>query len=148
VQAITKFQEEINGPLKGGDLGQRLIKPSETAVSAYFQEIPAPFVERSDEWLIIPLYHIFGSEELSNLSPAIAEKFSKSYIGLNTNDMKRLQIKNGEIIELYINNINLHLPVVCMDTLHNGIAGIPAGLQGLEGVILPVRTKSLKRKEM
>jgi NADH-quinone oxidoreductase subunit G len=147
VQAINKFQEEINGPLKGGDPGRRLIKPDETIETSYFNVIPAPFVERTDEWFIIPLYHIFGSEELSNLSPAIAERFLKSYIGLNINDMERLQIKNGEIIELYINNIKLNLPVICIDTLRNGIAGIPAGLPGLEGVILPVWTKGLKRKE-
>jgi NADH-quinone oxidoreductase subunit G len=146
VQSITRFQEEINGPLKGGDPGIKLIKPAETKLPSYYQEIPAPFVERPDEWLIIPLHHIFGSEELSNISPAIAERFPKSYIGLNTNDMKRLQINNGEIIELYINDINLHLPVICMDTLRNGIAGIHAGIQGLEGIILPVWTKILKRK--
>ena len=33
VQALTRFQEEVNGPLRGGDPGRRLIEPSERGTS-------------------------------------------------------------------------------------------------------------------
>ena len=41
-----------------------------------FDRIPPPFEPQADEWLCVPLHHIFGSEELSALAPAIAERIT------------------------------------------------------------------------
>ena len=35
---------------------------------------------RAGEWLILPLHEIFGSEELSRLAPAVAERVPQSYL--------------------------------------------------------------------
>ena len=83
VQALNKFQLEIDGQLKGGDPGVRLIGSSlpvgenrdweNVVVKAisYFTSVPAP--SRSNEHGVPPVYHIFGSEELSSYSPGIEE---------------------------------------------------------------------------
>ncbi len=89
VQALNKFQQEVGGPLKGGDPGKRLIEPcafplkpplpsGERAGAAgmitYFQNIPGAVKPRDNGQLSMPLYHCFGSEELSGYSPPIVER--------------------------------------------------------------------------
>ena len=72
VQSLTKFQEEVNGPLRGGDSGRRLIEPAGDGKPAYFTRYSRRLRDpRPDEWLLVPLHHIFGSEELSVLSPGL-----------------------------------------------------------------------------
>src|SRR5579863_4508428 len=84
-QAVNKFQEEIAGPLRQGDPGVRLIEPGE-GVGVYSGAPPETFTARPDERLLVPLHHIFGSEELSADAPAVAELAPKSYVALNNND--------------------------------------------------------------
>jgi NADH-quinone oxidoreductase subunit G len=72
VQALNKFQQEVGGPLKGGDPGKRLIEPMQKEKPDYFTDIPAEQASGRDQ-PPVPGYHIFGSEELSAQSPAIVE---------------------------------------------------------------------------
>jgi NADH-quinone oxidoreductase subunit G len=146
VQSVNKFQREIAGPLLGGDPGQRLIEPNESGSISYFQEIPAAFNPRTDEYLLVPLYHIFGSEEMSVLSPAVAELMPQPYIGLNADDMESLQIHDGEKAETVLNGKGIELPVKCIKKLPKGIAGLPVGLPGLQGILRPLWIKGLKRR--
>ena len=37
VQALNKFQDEVGGPLRGGDPGERLIEPTQGKKLAYFK---------------------------------------------------------------------------------------------------------------
>lgn len=73
VQALNKFQQETGGPLRGGDPGRRLIEPAREGKPSYFTDIPAPSHMGEKELSSLPRYFIFGSEELSVLSPGIAE---------------------------------------------------------------------------
>ncbi|HYA32050.1 MAG TPA: hypothetical protein VED67_04760, partial [Thermodesulfovibrionales bacterium] len=136
VQAVNKFQSEVGGPLRGGDPGKRLIEPGDAELP-YFRDVPNVFKERKDGVLIVPLYHIFGSEELSVLSPGIAERAPKLYLALNPEDAGRFQLREGQDAEVVISKSILHLPVVIMGSLPPGIAGMPAGLKGVEGIALP-----------
>ncbi len=73
VQALNKFQQEVGGPLTDGDPGRRLIEPNKDGKPSYF--VPAPKeTARGTEQSVPPRYRIFGSEELSSYSPAIAER--------------------------------------------------------------------------
>jgi NADH-quinone oxidoreductase subunit G len=44
----------------------------------YFNAIPSAFEPREGEWLLVPMYHIFGSDELSLSAPGIAELARRS----------------------------------------------------------------------
>ncbi len=138
VQALNKFQSEVGGPLRGGDPGIRLIEPGRSGEIPYFSEVPEKFAA-GDELLIVPIYHIFGSEELSGLSPGIAERAPKPYLALNPEDAERFQVDEGSVVELLISDDRYRLPVTLGDSLPTGIAGLAAGLGGLEGIILPAR---------
>src|SRR5207245_626985 len=90
IQSVNKFQDEIGGPLRGGDPGVRLIEPQQQAAWTYFTEIPPAFRADADAWLLVPYFHIFGSEELSRQAPAISELVPRAAIGLNATDGARL----------------------------------------------------------
>jgi len=79
VQALNKFQQEVGGPLKGGDPGKGLIEPKQDARPAYFSFKPSPSGQGEEQAL--PRYRIFGSEEMSMYSPSIviaSNYFNKS----------------------------------------------------------------------
>ncbi len=138
IQATNTYQREIGGPLRGGDPGVRLVEPPEDGQVKYFDGVPGPFQPRPDEWLLVPLHHIFGSEELSLHAPGIAELSPGPYLALNTEDSLRLQLGAGAEASLKITGTEHRLPVRIERNLPRGIAGIPAGLTQLEGVALPI----------
>jgi NADH-quinone oxidoreductase subunit G len=137
VQALNKFQSEVGGPLRGGDRGERLIEPAPGAKAPYFCEIPTAFQPRAGEWLVVPLYHIFGSEELSISSPGIEEMSPKPYLALHPEDAYVLQVNEGEVVEVIIAGAEYHLPLKLHPALARGIAGLPVGLPELLWAALP-----------
>jgi NADH-quinone oxidoreductase subunit G len=141
IQAINKFQIEVGGPLRGGDPGKRLIEPKQGARAMSFGNAPGAFERRSGEWLVVPLYHIFGSEELSMLTPGVAEQAPQPYLALNPDDARRLNVKEGGIVEVPFLKRIRNLPVRIVTGLPAGVAGLPVGLPGMPGISLPVWSK-------
>jgi NADH-quinone oxidoreductase subunit G len=117
-----------------------LIEPAPQASSKYFTRVPKAFAPSRDDWLLVPLYHVFGSEELSLSSPGIAELTPKPYVALNAEDAKRLRVDGGEQIKIELEGAAYRLPVKIKAELPLGIAGLPVGLPGLAGINLPVRS--------
>jgi NADH-quinone oxidoreductase subunit G len=84
----------------------------------------------------VPLHHIFGSEELSVLSPGVAELAPHPYLALNPQDAARIGASADEEVELNVGEISLYLPIRLAD-LPTGVVGLPTGLPGLPWVALP-----------
>jgi NADH-quinone oxidoreductase subunit G len=137
VQAVNKFQVEVGGRLRGGDPGKRLLEPAGKGETIYFGKIPGAFEPRKDELFLVPLYHIFGSEELCILSPAIAERVPAPYLAMNPEDAESLLIEEGKKVEILISGATCIVPVVKRASLPRGVGGLPAGLPGMEKVTLP-----------
>lgn len=137
VQALNKFQSEIGGPLRGGDPGRRLIEPAQEARTPYFNGPPAAFRRREGEWLVTPLYHIFGSEELSAMSPGVVERSPRPYLALNPDDAAARRVSEGEEVELVLDGAVYRLRVRFHPALPRGVAGLPAGLPELPWAALP-----------
>jgi NADH-quinone oxidoreductase subunit G len=146
VQAVNKFQDEVGGSLSGGDPGVRLIEPAADAGIAYFTNIPRAFKRRADEWLIVPLRHIFGTEPLSALAPPIAELAAKPYLALNSQDAAELGLAAGNSAQLQLDRKGTvyTVPVLLRAELQRGVAGLPVGLPGLAGIALPAWGKVTK----
>ena len=141
IQAVNKFQSEINGALRGGDPGVRLIEPPQAGSGLYFSAPQRPFEARPDEWLLVPLYHVFGSEELSSQAPAVAQLAPKPYLAISAADAERLQLQEGSQVEVKLDGTTQKLPVVVQAGLPKGVAGVPAGLVPVEGSRLPAWSK-------
>jgi len=138
VQAVNKFQQEIAGPLKGGDPGKRLIEPAGEAKSEFGEKLPEAGGLRPGEWLLVPLYHTFGTEELSVLSPPVAERVPAPYLALCPEDALSLGIREGEAAELIASGgAQQRLRVRHLKGLPRGVAGLPVRLPGVETIDLP-----------
>jgi NADH-quinone oxidoreductase subunit G len=127
-QALHRFQEEIEGPLRGGTPGVRLISPRAGAEPPWWRDPPGPFRRREGEWRIVPLFHVFGSEPLSMLSPGVAERAPAPYVALAPADAEALGVASGQAVT--VDGIARTLPVRVVPELTPGTAGLPVGLLG------------------
>jgi NADH-quinone oxidoreductase subunit G len=144
VQALNKFQSEINGPLIGGDPGIRLIEPVTGTTVSFYEGVPVAYEQQAGRWLIVPLYHIFGSEELSVLSKGIAELVPAPYLALNPEDAARVQVNEGELVDIEVNGESVSLPARLISSLGPGLVGIPVGLASIPVTDLPAWTSVSK----
>ncbi|MEI6413081.1 MAG: NADH-quinone oxidoreductase subunit NuoG [Pseudomonadota bacterium] len=129
-QAWNKFQDEVGGHSRGGDAGIRLIEPSGKA--DYFSHIPSRFVAREKRGCLVPLYHLFGSEELSSRSPLIETCMTGGYVMIPAADAMRLDIQEGDEVEIRLgDDILLCLPARLSPSLAQGLLGLPAGFPGI-----------------
>ncbi len=127
VQALNKFQQEVGGTLYGGDPGMRLIEPA-GKTAPYFKNVPDAFKSKQDAWLVFPLHHIYGSEELSMLSPDIAMRAAAPCCLLNPADALRIGVVQNETVELTMGGSPMQLTVALSSTVPAGTAGMPARL--------------------
>ncbi len=137
VQSVNKFQTEVGGPMAGGDPGIRIVEPARGARPQWFREIPDPFVPEPGRLLVIPVHHIFGSEELSALAPAVAERAPELYVALNPDDAAALGIGAGEAVEVALAGGVRSVTARVLPALARGIAGVPAGMGAWKGAALP-----------
>ncbi|QMU31538.1 NADH-quinone oxidoreductase subunit NuoG [Adhaeribacter radiodurans] len=153
MQSVNKFQEEVGGPLRYGDPGIRLIEPEQRNVPHYFTAVPENFQSLPDHLFLVPLYHIFGSEELSILSPGVAQRIPDPYLALSPADALALGLKEGEPLRFQLNKQTHQLPIKLNHTLTKGTAGLPKGLPGVPFAELPtwaviLKTESESKTEM
>ncbi|HUH66109.1 MAG TPA: hypothetical protein VLZ07_06740, partial [Syntrophales bacterium] len=149
VQSVNKFQSEVGGPLIGGDSGARIFDAEGVRRASYLPVSPPPGREsRAGEILFVPVYHIFGSEELSIHSPAVAELCPAPYVALNPVDGGTLGLQDGEMAVISLSGYELHFPVRSNESFPIGVAGIPTGLPGLLPVALPAWGRIISEKEV
>ncbi|MCC6392177.1 MAG: molybdopterin-dependent oxidoreductase, partial [Bryobacterales bacterium] len=135
IQAVNKFQEEIAGPLRQGDPGVRILE-SGGKNPRLFDTIPAAFEPRADEWLLVPLYHIFGSEELSRYAPAVSQLAPQPYVALNPLDAAKF----GDEAEL----LGQPVPLIRVTEMPRGVAGVPAGAPPFAGLEFPMWSRIVR----
>ena len=132
IQAVNTYQQEIGGPLRGGDAGVRLFEPAPANGQSYFGAIPDAFKPREGEWLLVPMYHIFGSEELSLSAPGIAELVPGPHVALNADELSE-----ATEVEVSFAGDTLRLPVRRRPELPRGVAAVSMGLAPVVGLTLP-----------
>ncbi len=137
IQSLNKFQSEIAGSLVGGDPGIRLLDKPDGGSVSYFSEAVPESQEREDQWLLVPLHHLFGSEELSVLSPGIRQLTPDPYVGMSSEDADSLGIKEGTIVSLDAQGLQVQRPVRIRPDIPRSILAWPVGLPGEEPVELP-----------
>jgi NADH-quinone oxidoreductase subunit G len=146
-QAVNKFQSEIGGALRGGDPGRRLVEPLAGAQPEYFRGVPAALAARDGQLLAVPLYHIFGSEPLSMLSPAIAQLAPQPYVALPPGEAARYKVAEGDIVQCKVDDHVFELPVKLLASLAEHTAGLPAGLPMRGRWALPVWIAITKKSQ-
>ena len=145
VQALNKYQSEVGGSLRDGDPGIRLIEPPEDARARYFTDIPPGFTPKNTEWLVVPLYRVFGSEELSRQAPAIKELIPGICLSLSPFDAGQLGVSDADEVELTLDERVFVLFVRISEGMPRGVAGIPLVAPGIPGPALPAWGRIRKR---
>ncbi|HTJ53568.1 MAG TPA: NADH-quinone oxidoreductase subunit NuoG [Cyclobacteriaceae bacterium] len=137
VQSINKYQEEVGHSLRGGDPGVRLLEPVQGAKVNYFKSVPEAFRTMKEHLLIIPLHHIFGSDEASAFSPPVIERIPKPYVLVNDKDAVALSVIENHLLAFEIEEQYYELPVKISARMPEGVAGVPYGLPGVPFADLP-----------
>jgi NADH-quinone oxidoreductase subunit G len=128
-QSLHKFQAEVGGELKGGTAGARLLGAHVGAANSQ-DAAPAPYSGREGVWLLVAQYKIFGSEELSAMSPTLQPLITPGFITLRSVDASALGVAAGDGIEVGDGNGLSTLEVNIDDSLAAGCAGFGVGLAG------------------
>ena len=123
IQATNTYQKEIGGPLRGGDPGIRMFEPTGSQDRTYFGDIPKASQPHEGEWLLVPMHHLFGSDELSLAAPGIAELAAAPHVAVNDD-----QLREGEQVEVRCSSGTFRLPVRIQRDLPRGVACLPAGV--------------------
>ncbi|MCX6371566.1 MAG: NADH-quinone oxidoreductase subunit NuoG [Actinobacteria bacterium] len=134
---LHKLQEEVGGPLRGGPTGVRLLDGRGRARPLPAPPAPPAFLARDDDFVLVPLHHIFGSDDLSMHTPGIAERAPQPYIAVNREDAQRLELTEGDRLELWMPWLDVRVPFRLEPSLPTGVAGVPVGLAGMPYVPLP-----------
>ena len=142
IQALHKYQEEVNGPLRGGPAGVRLIEPTPgdavyaAAVPDRFDP-PRPPSAGGGDWFLVTIGQVFGAEELSRNAPPIAERAAAPFVAVGAEDAREAGWGAGVQVEVETGGRLFRLPVVIRADLPRGVAALPAGLGPLQGLALP-----------
>jgi NADH-quinone oxidoreductase subunit G len=134
---VNKNQEGVGGPLRDGPAGKRLLESDTNAEYVTFDKIPSAFERRDGCLLVVPSYSIFGSEELSMLSPGVAELAAKPHILVNPEDAGKLIVDENGLVEVAFSRVSYYLPVQLTPTVPAGLAAVPMGLPGIRWNGLP-----------
>ncbi|MCC7416801.1 MAG: NADH-quinone oxidoreductase subunit NuoG [Acidobacteria bacterium] len=141
VQSVNYYQTVVGGPLRGGDPGLRLIEPAAPGAPAAAGRAPSAFEPDDRDWLCVPMYEIFGSEELSALAPSVAALAPRAYVALNDGDLHRAGLREGGDAVVASADGTCRLQVRRVASLPPGVAGIGVGLQGAPWMRLPDRAR-------
>ncbi len=136
-QSLNKFQDEVGGSLRGGDPGVRLFEPDGATVRPDEPAAPDGFQLEAEKWLVVPREHLFGSEELSAMAPAVAERIEPPCLALNAEDARRLNVRTGDTIDVDFDSSRYRLTVALILDLPTGVAAMSVGLPRMEWAALP-----------
>ncbi len=153
--ALNKFQDELGPDLENCVSGVRLIVPAKMGGGHPWP--PPPDAAARDgrrampsmatnnvamppdaPWLIVPAFHIFGSEEQSAMSPPVAQLAPAPYVAMNETDATKLALREGDLLNVRVDSGNpMSLVLRIIPALPSGLALVPSGIGNLVGLSLP-----------
>jgi NADH-quinone oxidoreductase subunit G len=144
-ESLHRFQHEIPGAVESAEPGLRLFDEQPLGELPDYPRPPDAYSPEQQRWLLLPLQEVFGSDELSALSPPVAELIPAAYLTLNPADAQRLGLdpQRPPLLELELQNGNRQTPLALPlqarlnDDWPAGTVGLPLGLPGLTGIRLP-----------
>lgn len=124
-QSVFKFQNSAGGALKQASQGERLLDGAASAKAWY----PASVQRAQGQgFAMFPLYHLFGSDELTARSEAIQARSTAAYVALNPADAGKLGLAGTDGVQVQHNG---SVPVLLRDSILPGTVGVSVGLSGL-----------------
>ncbi|QCI17566.1 NADH-quinone oxidoreductase subunit NuoG [Buchnera aphidicola (Acyrthosiphon lactucae)] len=142
-QAWNKFQIEIGKNLISGNSGIHIFKTNEIKVDMYSNVIFKDLIEEK-YWNIIPYYHLFGNEELTQYSSIIQENIPLEYALISLSDSIALGLKKDSIVEFNCLNKDYRLAIQLSKHLSEKQIGLPIGRKGFPTALIGKKIKFLQ----
>ena len=133
-QSLFKFQQEVSGPLAGGDPGARLLADGAAVPQAY-RDVPDA-EQANGAFVAARVHHVFGSGELSNYSAPVLERAPAPFALLNPADAARLGVTEGGGVR--IEELGHTLQARLDDGVAEGVVAIAQGLSDAPLLVHPV----------
>jgi NADH-quinone oxidoreductase subunit G len=86
--------------------------------------------------IIVPRYHVFGSEELSAMAPGIASRIGPPSLALSPLECEKRGLRAGGMARLIVDGAEPMELTVVVTRIPDGIASVPMGVPGMP--VLPV----------
>ncbi len=135
IQAINKYQIEIGGDLRK-EIPQLCIlrnKKSGNLIGEYYKMDLSDSKHQLDkpkgEWKVLPLYNIFGSDELSVVEGGIKELVPLPYIAVNLESAKKMGWDESTLIKPAGDEITNGIQLRFLNGIPEDCVGIPVGLE-------------------
>jgi NADH-quinone oxidoreductase subunit G len=138
-QSVFKFQSTAGGPLQQSSPGARLLDNSGADKAWYPVSNTAT---ASEGFALFPLYHLFGSEELTARSAAIQARATGAYVAINPADAGKLGLNSSDGVQVQHNGA---VPFLLRDSILPGTVGVSVGLAGLNFQNLTTSVISLNK---
>ncbi|PTQ73987.1 NADH-quinone oxidoreductase subunit NuoG [Pseudomonas sp. GV071] len=142
-QAWNKFQDEVGGHLRAGDPGTRLIESKGDGLS-WFATAPGAFNPAQGTWQVVPVHHLFGSEENSSRAAPVQQRIPEAYVAVAASEAARLGVNDGALVSLNVAGQTLRLPLRVSEELSAGLVALPVGLAGIPAAIAGKTADSLQ----
>ena len=133
-QSLFKFQQEVSGPLAGGDPGARLLA-DRAAVPQAYRDVPDA-EQANGAFVAARVHHVFGSGELSTYSAPVLERAPVPFALLNPADAARLGVAEGGGVR--IEELGHTLQARLDDGVAEGVVAIAQGLPDAPLLVHPV----------
>lgn len=146
-QSINFYLDEPNGSMKGGDLGIRLFEADKNMPVSFFEPSDDKKSPKQGEHWIIPVYRIFGSEELSSKAKAVIERIPEPYILINEKDITGSDNHENKLATVEISGKKVEVKIKIDPDIPSGIAGLTVNLPGMPYLNLPCSGKIMFSSE-
>jgi NADH-quinone oxidoreductase subunit G len=124
-QSLFKFQKHTGAELTQAGHGELLFDAYLGDKAWYAATVSK---NSGDGFAVFPLYHLFGSEELTSRSDAIQARTTSAYIALNPADAAKLGLASSDGVQVQHNGA---VPFLVRSSIAAGTVGISVGLSGL-----------------
>jgi NADH-quinone oxidoreductase subunit G len=126
-EAINKFQEEINGPLMGGDPGLLLFENQASVTPLNFEQsdtsTPQP---GAGEVLAVAHARLFDGEALSARSSALRQRAARAVARIHPDTASQLNLASAQSVTVKLNGSSCSLPLIQDAEVAIGIVVLPA----------------------
>ncbi|CAL4042339.1 NADH-quinone oxidoreductase subunit G [Buchnera aphidicola (Tetraneura ulmi)] len=150
LQSWNKFQDEIAGNLKNGNPGIRILDNVKNCNIKNINSISnfQKTIFNENNFLVVPFYTLFNSEELSSRSELIRKNFNKeNFARISIFDARKLDLFEGDIIQFYCLDTKFVLYVEISKFLKSGHIGLSVGNSNIPLFLLGRKITNLRKKD-
>ena len=127
-EAVNKFQQEINGPLKGGDAGVRLFDACQSLPLATVALIPSINIG-AGQILAHTQNSLFGSDQASHLSSALSKRSAAPSARIHPDTAAAMGLSGVAQVRVELAQSQWHLPLALDASMAMGLLLLPSHYQ-------------------